>query len=181
MISRLPELFKKSRRTSFRPDFIVRNVFDIDFDKLAGYGIKVCLIDLDDTVVERGKFAISDQTIQALRHSGMRIFIATNRPKSRDLKNLRIDLGSEGVIHPKFIFSKPSKKYYEYALQDNNLKRSEVVMIGDRYIQDILGANRAGIYSLLVRKLGVPQGPLDKLISAVEKFYTDKIAPKYFR
>lgn len=179
MIVRRKKPFLKKRAFSFRPDFIAQSVSDIDFELLATYGIKICFVDLDGTVVERGKFEVSKKTIDTLKNSKLKVYIATNRPKSRDLKNLRQDLHSEGVIHPHFIYAKPTRRYFENALLDFSLKRNEVVMIGDRFFQDMYGANRAGIFSLLVRKLDRSQGFFDHIISRVEKHYMDRLVKRY--
>ena len=40
---------------------------------------------------------------------------------------------------------KPSREFYDYILQDLGLSAAEVVMVGDHFEADILGANRVGI------------------------------------
>lgn len=148
---------KKKPRFSLRPDFIVDTVQSIDFEMLAQHGIKACLIDLDGTVVKRGTYDVSETIKVTLKRASqvMDIYIATNRPKSRDLKNLKNDIYAKGVIHPKFIYGKPTKRYFTTGLLQIGVPPEQAVMIGDRRIQDIFGANRAGVYSLLVRKLNV--------------------------
>ncbi len=172
--------FEKRPTNRITPDFIADNVASIDFALLKRNGIKTCFIDLDNTVVERGAYIVSDNTKTALRNSGMNIYIATNRPKSTDLKDLRKSLGAVGVIHPQGIFAKPLKRYFINGLRENNLSSHEVVMIGDRFFQDIFGSNHAGMYSLLVLKLGKPIGNIDKLISWIERKITHYISNKYF-
>ena len=163
------------------PDFIVEHVEGIDFKQLKAIGITTCLIDLDNTVVERKMYEVSPEIQRTLRSSGMDIYIATNRPKSRDLKNLKELLGANGVVHPHGVYAKPSKRYFANALKDKHLKRSEVVMIGDRFFQDILGANRAGIHSLLVAKLGRPVSLSDRLVSGLERLITRQLSKRYSR
>ncbi len=174
------QLSAKKTAASMNPDFIALNIQDINFDVLASYGIKACFIDLDGTVVNRGSYDVSERIIKTLRSTKMKIYIATNRPKSRDLKNLKDSLNASGVIHPHKFWGKPTKKYFENGLEDKNLQRHEVVMVGDRYIQDIFGANRAGIYSLLIKKLDKPTGFFDTLISKAEQIYTNKISKRYY-
>jgi HAD superfamily phosphatase (TIGR01668 family) len=172
---------EKKPRFSFRPDYIAESVADIDYPLLIGSSITTCFIDLDNTVVERGMYAVEMRVIRALSRSGLDVYIATNRPKSRDLKNLRKDLNAKGVIHPHGIFAKPMKRYYMNALRDLNLQPHEVVMIGDRYLQDMFGANLAGIYSLLVHKVGGPKGIFDKLFTAIDHWLTRRYTRIYLR
>lgn len=166
-------------RHPFHPDFIVDHVSDIDFGRLQARGIKAVLIDLDGTVVSRGTFEVDAKITEHLRNQTVKIYIATNRPKSRDLKNLRESLHASGVIHPIGIHAKPFPKYYAQAAIDHGLNPSEVAMIGDRYIQDILGANRAKLTTVLVRKLGRSHGIFDQQLSNLEKYYTNHLAAKY--
>lgn len=167
------------RRSSIFPDYISSSVADIDFRLLIDRGITTALIDLDGTVVPRGTFEVGTNIRQALQDSGLAIYIATNRPKSRDLKNLKHDLGAVGVIHPSGIYGKPSVRYFEAALRTNNLQAKEVVMIGDRYLQDILGANRAGLHTLLVNKISKPPKLLDRVFSECEEVLTKQISKSY--
>lgn len=176
-IRKLP--LRKKPRASFKPDFIARSVKDIDFVFLKQQGITTCFLDLDGTVVDRGTFEVDAETAERLRHAELDIKIATNRPRSRDLKNLKESLHASGVVHPKGIFGKPTKRYVKSALKEYGLKQEEVIMIGDRYFQDIFGANRSGIYSLVVYKFGRSTNRPDKLISGIERVMTAKFARTY--
>jgi len=174
-----PTNFAARKRTSFFPDYISTSVADIDFEFLKQRGITTVLIDLDGTVVPRGTYEVSESIRRALRTSGLNTYIATNRPKNRDLRSLKQDLAATGVVHPIGIHGKPSTKYFQTALREHNLEAREVVMIGDRYLQDILGANRAGLRTLLVDKIGRPQKLLDRLFSDGEQYITRKLSKTY--
>jgi HAD superfamily phosphatase (TIGR01668 family) len=173
------DLNHKRPSFSIKPDFIADSVSEIDFDYLKKLGITTCFIDLDGTVVKRGSFELDKKLKQKLKRSGLDIKIATNRPKSRTLKNLKEELSATGVIHPVGLYGKPTKRYINHGLKEFGLKKQQVIMIGDRYIQDVLGANRSGIYSLIVYKLGDSLGPFDKLISKFEKKLTINFQSKY--
>lgn len=161
----------------FLPDFIAKSVTDIDFDLLTTLGVKSCFIDLDGTVVSRGEFEVRADIVAVLKKADQSMFIATNRPKSRDLKTLQHDLKATGVIHPHGLWGKPFKRYYRTGLKEHGFDKHEVVMIGDRYLQDIYGANRAGMYTLLIGdKLGASKGIGDKLLSKAEHSVTHFIA-----
>lgn len=181
MIRRHTAAAKKHPRFSLYPDFIADTVDTIDFAALRAKGIKACFIDLDGTVVARSTYDVSPAIRAALGASGLKVHIATNRPKGRDLKNLVKDLGADGSVHPHFIFGKPTKRYFVNALHDKGLEPHETVMIGDRYVQDILGANRAGLYSLLVYKLDKPVNLGDRIISSIERRWTLLISTRYSR
>lgn len=139
------------------------------------------MVDLDGTVVARSQYDVSPAIRKNLAASGMKVYIATNRPKGRDLKNLVEDLGADGSVHPHGPFGKPTKRYFKQGIRDKGFEPHEAVMIGDRYIQDILGANRAGMYSLLVYKLDRPINFGDYLISGLEKRLTLHLAKNYVK
>jgi HAD superfamily hydrolase (TIGR01509 family) len=40
---------------------------------------------------------------------------------------------------------KPSREFYDYILQDLGLQAADLVMVGDHFEADVLGANRVGI------------------------------------
>lgn len=170
---------KYSKRRLFHPDYIVKSVCDIDFSLLKSKGIKAVLIDLDGTVVSRGTFNVDKKITTYLKKQLVDIYIATNRPRNRSLKNMKVSLHAKGVIHPSGVFMKPLPQYYRQAAVNHKLKTAEVAMIGDRYIQDIFGANLAGYTTILVRKLGESKGHLDAVISLIERNRTDKLVAKY--
>ena len=170
---------RKRPSLSVRPDFIATSVAGIDFGFLRSKGIKACFIDLDGTVVSRGTHDVEASIQKALKDSGLSVYIATNRPKSRTLKSLKEDLSASGVIHPSGLFPKPSKHYYQTALRAHNFKAYEVIMIGDRYIQDIFGANRAGLYSMVVHKNGGSAGRFDTVLSKTEAHLTKRFTGRY--
>lgn len=183
MIRKANSASRKKGSRSFQPDFIANDIQDIDFMALRDIGIKACMIDLDGTVVERGTYEVSPPTIEALQNAAqdMKLYIATNRPKSRDLKNLKQDIGAVGVIHPQLIYGKPFRRYFLNGVKAIGLQPHQVVMIGDRYIQDIFGSNSAGVYSLLIRKIDQPKGAFDTLLSGSERRYTDRISKNYLK
>ncbi|MDQ3065146.1 MAG: HAD-IA family hydrolase [bacterium] len=181
MIVKNKNQYQKSPSFSFMPDFIVENVAAIDFELLKTYGIKNCFVDLDDTVVDKNKFDVSQSVICAIKSSDMNVYIATNRPISKDLKNLEKDLRAQGVVHPIGFYGKPFKKYFNGALDQFGLKGHETIMIGDRYIQDIFGANHSGLHTMIVHKLGKSNGIIDMLISKLEKLATKNYSRRYSR
>jgi hypothetical protein len=145
-----------SEGKNFCPEYIANTVADIDFTYLYKSGVKALLIDLDGTVVNRSKYKVPKSITKALEMQPLEVYIATNRPESRDLKNLKKLLHARGVVYPRGIWGKPSKRYFLRALSILNLRPDQVAMIGDRYIQDVYGSKKAGLHSILVRKLDRP-------------------------
>lgn len=161
------------------PQYIATSVDAIDFAGLKKSGITTLLVDLDGTVVERGMYEVSASIIARLRTQPLEIIIATNRPSNQELKNLKADLSATGVVHPTGLWAKPSKRYYTNALAVHHKTRSEVAMVGDRYLQDVIGANRAGLVSVLVHQLGPSTAWNDRILYRLQKWFTQRIKRFY--
>ena len=173
-------LQKSSRRSDLiRPDYIASSIQDIDVNHLVSKGIKALFIDLDGTVVVRGTYDVDPAITTMLRSQPLPVYIATNRPKSRDLKNLKDSLHASGVIHPRGVAGKPFPSYFKQACSQHALRPHEVAMIGDRYIQDIMGANGAGLTTIVVYKLDTPTNMFDTFLSATERKLTTWFARSY--
>lgn len=173
------EFVRRGRKSLFKPDFIASSVADIDFAFLKSLGITTLLIDLDGTVVERGKYEVNENVIKILKKQPFKIYIATNRPMKRNLMNLVEHLNAQGAVHPKGILGKPFPQYYKNVLAEKHLQKTEVAMVGDRILQDIWGANLAGLTTVAIRKQDEPIGLFDKILSASEAGYLQRIAKKY--
>lgn len=151
----MKKLTNASKHHLWLPNYITKDVLSIDFKHLKKLGIKACLFDLDHTLLVHGTIDLSTRNTKHLEQSGMKIYIATNRQHSDGLDKIAQELGADGIMHARGRrISKPAKKYYEMAVEMTDFKPSEVAMVGDRLMQDIWGARRAGLTAILVEKFG---------------------------
>ncbi|MCD6309669.1 MAG: HAD hydrolase-like protein, partial [Candidatus Eremiobacteraeota bacterium] len=83
-------------------------------------------------------------------------------------------LGAEYVCAELF-FQKPSPKPFKEAMKKISRPPSSFMMIGDQIFTDILGANRLGIYTILVKPLGADSWA-SKIIPRrfLERYYLKK-------
>lgn len=145
----------KKEAPNYLPDFIVNSVTDIDFDYLQSQGVRVCLFDLDHTILHHGTTIVQPQILDHIHKSGMKVYIATNRVHSTVLDEIAKQLHADGVIHAiRGIYAKPSRAYYQHAIEKSGCKPEQIVMIGDRIIQDIWGSRRSGLKAILLSKFG---------------------------
>ena len=77
-----------------------------------------------------------------------------------------------GQVHSPYIYKagKPGIKNYNRAVEEMGLCKDEVLFVGDQLFTDVYGANRAGIYGILVK----PINPKEE-IQIVLKRYLEKI------
>lgn len=79
---------------------------------------------------------------------GFKIIIGSN--SRRDFSNITKHLKVVEVVKPgKFSF-KPLKGYYTRVINTTKVDKSQIAMIGDRILNDIVGGNVSGLTTILV-------------------------------
>ena len=135
----------------FRPNMYKKNIFEIDYNRLKEQGIKCLVFDLDNTLglIEHERCPLKTKKLLKELQKDFLILISSNNTKKRIAPYLK-DLGIGGVA-----FSlKPSTKGLRWIKKNYNLKKKEMVMIGDQIVTDILSGNRYKIMTILVDPLG---------------------------
>lgn len=150
----------KRQISPYLPDFYADSIFDIDFALLEQLGVRHIMLDLDQTLRQAYSRALEDEVIELFarlrrNHSFETVNIVSNN--SRNLSRYSKPIGAR-VFQPfwkkrRFV-RKPSKVFYDRVLRELNIKPSAAVMIGDKIRNDVFGANRAGVYSVLVKPFG---------------------------
>jgi len=138
---------------ALRPCETVESIFDVDYERLRQDGKRTILFDLDKTLRVRWAkdlFPGAERLLEDLREAGFSIGIVTNRKRIRQDPLLRALSARVEVVRNA---RKPRRKAFLTLLETLGVQADEAVMIGDRRVTDVLGANRAGIYSILVANL----------------------------
>ncbi len=155
------------------PNLIVESVFDITPLLLNSKGIKGILLDIDDTLVAHGGFDINNNVVDWLsmmKQNGFKIMLISNNSKNRVSqfsKTFDLPYISRSLKPFKFPFSKAKRLF--------KLKSSELCMVGDQIFMDILGANNAKVYSVLVTPLSIRKGITIK----ARRYFEKPIIRKY--
>lgn len=132
----------------FLPDEHVESIFEIEPEKLKSLGIKGVITDLDNTLVEWNRPDATPELLkwfERMREHGIFITIVSNNTEKR-VKHF-----SDPVKLP-FIYNarKPMTKAFRRAMRDMNLKKDEIVIVGDQILTDVFGGNRLGVHTILV-------------------------------
>lgn len=152
--------------TKFKADYYYKNIYDINYSKLKKAGIKYLVYDLDNTlglITEKNCPKESVELIKKLKKD-FKVYIISNNTKKRLTPYLN-ELGIEGV----WWSMKPFTRGLRKLLKNNNLKKSEMVIIGDQLVTDILAGNRFGIRTVLVDPLGIKDLKITSLNRLIEK------------
>ncbi len=140
-------------RFSLIPKFMYRDIYAIEPSWLKEQGVRVVLADLDNTLARYREYHPSERLRQweeGLRAQQICLFVLSN---SR--KKTRADVFCEGFIPYMKHAGKPKKGGFHRALQENHITAQQAVMVGDQIFTDILGGNRSGIRTILVRPVAI--------------------------
>ncbi len=157
----------------FKPTYRVASVEKIPFVLLERDNIKGLIFDVDNTIATMGKGITEGcyKWIKEAKELGYKICILSNSVNLKKVRKIMSDLGVLGLCFAK----KPSTKGFKMALNLLDLKKEEVIMIGDQVFTDVLGANRFGIKSILVNPINKKEGPFTMLKRPFEKMILKKL------
>ena len=143
------------------------SAYDIDFYAYYNKGYRGILFDVDNTLVEHGQ-PVTIRAIELfarLREAGFKTCIISNNKEYR-VKPLADALESYYVYKA----GKPAARGYIEGMEHMGTSGSTTLFVGDQIFTDILGANRAGIHSILVKPVAKHEE-----IQIVLKRYLEKI------
>ncbi len=138
-----------------KPDFNLKNIYEIDLSKLKEMGIKAMFFDLDSTIMVSKSGEYLEKTDQWLKKVDEDFFIAviSNNKKCDYIEKVQ-SISNFQIIGNA---NKPSTKSMKKLLKKINMKPSEVVIVGDRPLTDILAGKRLGAKTILVDSINAHQ------------------------
>ena len=158
----------------FIPTYFANSIYEIDFNKVLNKGYKYLFLDLDNTLASPDTFypeKITFDLISLLKEKGFNITILSNNDEER-VKKFVCDLD----VNYMFDVKKPStKKVLEY-INKNNFNKSEILVIGDQVMTDVVLSNRLNVDVILLEQLT----KTDELITFVPRLF-DKYFKKQFK
>lgn len=148
------------------PDAYLSSVHAIDLKDLAARGIRVLLLDLDNTLLPRDTNVVPDELkawAAGLRERGFSVCLVSNNWHER-VHHVASELGFDLV--DKAI--KPLPFAFRQALRLENATAKETAVIGDQLFTDILGGNMLGMRTILVAPLSATDLPHTLLLRRLE-------------
>lgn len=160
------------RYKKFYPYSYVKNIYDIDYNKLKKQGIKCLIFDLDNTIALIDQKLVEEKTIKLFSklEKDFKLVIISNNVKNRVsdyAKKLNCDYVSFAL--------KPLLHGYRKIKRKYNFKNNEMCMIGDQLVTDILAGNRFSCVTVLVD----PMGKKDLKVTSINRFIENKILNYY--
>ncbi|GLC88523.1 YqeG family HAD IIIA-type phosphatase [Lysinibacillus piscis] len=149
------------------PNEFVTNIFAITPEKLQELGIKGIITDLDNTLVEWDRADATEELIVWLRimkAAGIRVIIASNNNEAR-VKHFAEPLGIPYIHKAR----KPLRNAFYSGVVQLGLRPEEIAMVGDQLLTDVMGANRLGLHTILVKPVAQSDGLVTKLNRFIER------------
>ena len=149
------------------PDQFLQNVTDINLAELKARGIKGLLLDLDNTLVGWDSNILAEELSNWLADAqtqGFKLCLVSNGVQKR-VKYFADLMGIPAIVPA----LKPRRAAFRKALNKLQLSAKEVAMIGDQLFTDVLGGNRLGIYTILIRPISKQELRSTKLVRKLEK------------
>lgn len=156
----------------FQPTIYQANIFEINYAHLEEHGITCLVFDLDNTLGLIRKKHSTQKTIDLIKSlkNKFLVLICSNNFKKR-VKPFMDDLEIEGICFSmkplSYGLKKIQKKY--------RLKKSEICLIGDQMVTDVLAGNHFGITTVLVD----PLEKKDLKITKINRFFERIIIRNY--
>ena len=132
------------------PDAWVKSTYVIPFEKLYKRGYRGVIFDIDNTLVPHGAPADerAEELFKRLDAIGFQYALISNN------KGPRVEMFNKN-IHAYTVCNahKPMIENYLKAAVLMDVPKEKCLFVGDQIFTDILGARRAGIYSILVQPI----------------------------
>ena len=150
-----------------KPDYNLKNIYEINLKELKEQGVKCLMFDLDSTVMISKSGKILPETMDWFNTflDDFEVAIISNNKKDEYIENAN-------KIAPCLVIgkaNKPNPKIMGEYLKSKNINPKEAVMIGDRPLTDILAGKLLGCKTILVGSINPNENLPTKIVRALER------------
>lgn len=156
----------------FYPNRRAASAYDIPYEKYRQQGYRGVIFDIDNTLVPHGAPADRRalELFEGLRKLGFATCLLSNNKEPR-VKSFA------GQVKSPYLYKggKPSPEGYRRAMDRMKTSKEDTLFVGDQLFTDIFGANRAGLYSILVD----PIHPKEEIQIVLKRFLEKPVLAAY--
>ena len=138
-------------RFSLLPVTITEKLTDLTAEFLKGKGIRLLMLDFDNTIVPyttSTPTAEMNRWLKDMQASEIQLCVVSNSHKDR-VKVFCSGYGIDCITHAR----KPFSKGIQECLEKYGYQPEECALCGDQIFTDTLGANTNGVHSILVKAI----------------------------
>ena len=135
----------------FFPKLITDELTDLTADVLHARGIRLLMLDFDNTIVPYTTSIPTekmDRWLREMNRSDIQLCVVSNSRKDR-VKIFCAGYGLDCITHA----NKPFTKGIDACLAKYGVPAAEAALVGDQIYTDTFGANNAGVMPILVRAI----------------------------
>lgn len=150
-----------------KPDYNLKNIYEIDFEELKSQGIKCIMFDLDSTLMISKSSTFLPETIEWFNTflKDFEVAIISNNNSEKYIENASKIAPCRVIGKAK----KPNPKVMKAYLDEIGVKPEEAVMVGDRPLTDILGGIKLGCKTILVGSINPNENLPTRFVRALER------------
>ena len=156
-----------------KPDYNLKNIYDINLEELKTQGIRAIFFDLDSTIMVSKSGKYDEKTQKWLKKVEEDFFIAvvTNNKKISYVEQVK-SVSTFTVISDA---QKPRTNAMKKLLKKIDMVPAEVAMVGDRPLTDILAGKLLGAKTILVGSINAEnEGLPTRFVRWLERLFIRK-------
>lgn len=131
-----------------KPDYDLKNIYEIDLDELKTLGVKSLLFDLDSTLMGSKTGFYTEKTLDWLSNVKKDFFVGVVSNNNNPDYIKKVEAVSDFPVI--FEAKKPDCKAAQLMMDKYNLEASTTCFVGDRPLTDVLCGKRLGCRTILV-------------------------------
>jgi HAD superfamily phosphatase (TIGR01668 family) len=158
------------------PKIYVKTILDVPLETLQNLGIKAFILDLDNTLTEWNSNEVKQEIIEwfaCIKAAGYKACILSNNGEQRVITVAQL-------LDIPYLFRarKPSRRAFYKAIELMQVRPDQTAVIGDQIFTDVLGGNRAGLFTILVSPIARREFAGTKISRFFEFFVLRKLKRK---
>lgn len=131
----------------FTPDYYIHRFNALRPQYLLEHGIKLLICDIDNTLVAHDEALPNEEVrmfLTSIAQAGIKIVFISNNVEER------VNTFAKELGYPYYSFAmKPLPLTYWKMMKNYKIKKSQIAVLGDQLMTDVLGANVVGLHTIL--------------------------------
>ena len=170
----MTEIFREEAML-FYPKLYLNSVKEITLETLKQYQLKGLILDVDNTLIDYHEKLLDglEEWAKQLKKEKIKFYIVSNSNKKQKIEKVAKKLDIPYISFAQ----KPFKKGFKKAKEKMGLENTQIGVVGDQILTDVIGANRCKMFSILVK----PIAEKDIWITRLKRPIENKIIQKYQR